>query len=121
MKFKAATESQHGQALMKWARLMQGEHPELALLFHIPNGGSRRPVEAAIMKGEGVKAGVPDYFLPAPKGEVHGLFLELKRDAKAKVSLAQKEWIERLNKSGYRAEIARGWEEAAKVISDYLS
>ena len=28
--------------------------------FAVPNGGYRRPVEAAIMKGLGVKAGVPD-------------------------------------------------------------
>jgi hypothetical protein len=28
--------------------------------FHVPNGGYRKPVEAAIMKGLGVTAGVPD-------------------------------------------------------------
>jgi hypothetical protein len=27
--------------------------------FHVPNGGYRKPVEAAIMKGLGVVAGVP--------------------------------------------------------------
>src|SRR5262249_15246310 len=30
--------------------------------FHVPNGGYRKPVEAAIMKGLGVKPGVPDVF-----------------------------------------------------------
>jgi hypothetical protein len=28
--------------------------------FHVPNGGYRRPVEAARLKGLGVRAGVPD-------------------------------------------------------------
>jgi hypothetical protein len=28
--------------------------------FHVPNGGYRKPAEAAIMKGLGVVAGVPD-------------------------------------------------------------
>jgi hypothetical protein len=28
--------------------------------FHCPNGGARRPIEAAILKGLGVTAGVPD-------------------------------------------------------------
>lgn len=28
--------------------------------FHVPNGGKRKPIEAAIMKGLGVTAGVPD-------------------------------------------------------------
>ena len=31
--------------------------------FHPPNGGYRKPVEAAIMKGLGVRAGVPDVFI----------------------------------------------------------
>jgi hypothetical protein len=28
--------------------------------FHVPNGGYRKPIEAAILKGLGVVAGVPD-------------------------------------------------------------
>lgn len=28
--------------------------------FHVPNGGKRKPIEASIMKGLGVRAGVPD-------------------------------------------------------------
>jgi len=31
--------------------------------FHVPNGGKRRPIEAAILKGLGVVAGVPDVVL----------------------------------------------------------
>jgi hypothetical protein len=31
--------------------------------IHVPNGGYRRPVEAAIMKGLGVTAGAPDVLL----------------------------------------------------------
>src|SRR5947209_18770161 len=30
--------------------------------FHVPNGGYRKPVEAAIMKGLGVVPGMPDVF-----------------------------------------------------------
>jgi hypothetical protein len=30
------------------------------LVFHVPNGSHRKPVEAAILKGLGVRAGVPD-------------------------------------------------------------
>jgi hypothetical protein len=28
--------------------------------FHVPNGGWRSPIEAAILKGQGVRPGVPD-------------------------------------------------------------
>jgi hypothetical protein len=31
--------------------------------FHVPNGGWRSRIEAAILKGLGVRAGVPDVFL----------------------------------------------------------
>jgi hypothetical protein len=31
--------------------------------FHVPNGGYRKPVEAAILKGLGVVAGVPDVIV----------------------------------------------------------
>lgn len=34
--------------------------PRDAFWFHCPNGGKRSPVEAAILKSMGVKAGVPD-------------------------------------------------------------
>ena len=36
------------------------------LWFHVPNGGRRSPIEAAIYKGLGVRAGVSD-FDPAPR------------------------------------------------------
>jgi hypothetical protein len=31
--------------------------------FHVPNGGYRRPIEAKILKGMGVNAGVPDIII----------------------------------------------------------
>ena len=47
-------------------------------MFHIPNGGSRNKLEASNLKKQGVKAGVPDLFLPVGRGSYHGLFIELK-------------------------------------------
>lgn len=32
------------------------------LLFHVPNGGKRNPIEAMQLKASGVVAGVPDMF-----------------------------------------------------------
>lgn len=54
------TESVEQQLLFRWARFYVSKYPELALLYHIPNGGSRRKSEAGRFKAEGVKAGVPD-------------------------------------------------------------
>jgi hypothetical protein len=46
--------------------------------FHVPNGGVRSPIEAKILKGQGVVAGVPD-ILAIKDGAVFGLELKAPR------------------------------------------
>lgn len=72
------------------------------------------------MKAEGLKSGVPDIFLPVPRGEWHGLFIEMKRTKGGTVSDCQKLWLHDLRKQGYLTEVCRGWEEAARRIKSYL-
>ena len=105
--------------LMQWAHCFSGNYPELDLLFHIPNGGSRNKFEAANLKRQGVKAGVPDLFLPVPRGGYHGLFIEMKY-GKNKPTGEQKEWMRRLEEQAYKAAVCYGWQEAADLIMDYL-
>ena len=113
-------EGQEQATLMSWAQMKSYQYPELGLLFHIPNGGGRSKAEAGRFKAEGVKAGVPDLFLPVPRGESHGLFIELKRLEGGSVSKEQKEWIAQLREQGYRAEVCKGWEAASRVLLEYL-
>jgi hypothetical protein len=114
------TEAQEQATLFSWAEMQSGRRPELRLLFHIPNGGSRGKAEAARFKMEGVKPGVPDLFLPVPRGPWHGLFIELKRQKGGRASGAQKEWIDALRGQGYMAAVVFGWEEAAELLEKYL-
>ena len=114
------SEAEEQKIIFRWAEYSKGAHPELSLLFAVPNGGSRNRIEAHNLKLEGVKAGVPDICLPVPCGDYHGLYIELKRTQGGVVSDAQKEWIETLNERGYLAVVAKGATEAIKVISDYL-
>ena len=107
--------------LFRWAEVARGKFPALDLLFHIPNGGKRGKAEAARFKAEGVKAGVPDLFLPVPRGKAHGLFIELKRRKGGRVSKEQAIWTISLQAQGYRAEVAKGWEEARDIIIEYLA
>ena len=37
-------EGAHQTALFRWAELVSGVYPELARMFHIPNGGKRDPL-----------------------------------------------------------------------------
>lgn len=114
------TEGQEQATLISWANMRVNKYPELRLLFHIPNGGSRGKAEAAHFKSEGVKSGVPDLFLPVARGPYHGLFIELKRQKGGRVSEAQKKWLAALTVQGYAAVVAYGWKDAAAVIDDYL-
>ena len=116
------TEAQEQEAVIRWAEMSTGMYPELALLFHIPNGGSRRDArEGAHFKKLGVKAGVPDLFLPVARNGYHGLFIEMKRTKGGRTSEEQREWIAELNKAGYSAVVCKGWQEAKEEILKYLS
>ena len=114
------SEEQEQAALFQWLYLYQERYPEIGLLFHIPNGGLRVKSEAARFKRIGVKAGVPDLFLPVARGDHHGLFVEMKREKGGRVSAEQKSWIELLREQGYRVEVCKGAEEAVSVVLDYL-
>lgn len=115
-----ARESEEQRALFEWAAWSMGKWPELAMLFHIPNGGKRGKAEAGRLKAEGVSAGVPDLCLPVPRGGYHGLYIELKRIKGGEVSKSQKEWLALLNRQGYFAMVCFGWQEAARTITKYL-
>ena len=67
----------------------------------------------------GVKAGVPDLFLPYPGGDWHGLWIELKTE-RGRVMGTQREWIEYLRSQGYAAYVCRGAEQAINCLKMYL-
>ena len=130
-----STEHDEQVAIFEWAKMMEGRWPELALLHAIPNGAktpykkirSRRsgkaiqysPERLRLMK-EGLKPGVPDICLPSPRGNYHGLYIELKH-GKNKHTDEQKWWLEMLSKQGYRAIACWEAEGAIKAITGYLN
>jgi hypothetical protein len=109
-------ESKIQQSCVRWFRL---QYPGY-ILFAIPNGGRRGKVEAAIMKGEGVLAGVADLFLAMPSAIYHGLFIEMKT-SKGQRSPAQKDFGKRALMSGYEYVICRSVEEFIEIINNYLN
>lgn len=116
----APLEENEQRWLFQWAADAARRWPELELMHAIPNGGKRDRVTAAKLKGEGVKPGIPDIFLPVPRGGFHGLYIELKRTKGGRPSEAQKDMIPRLREQGYRVEICKGFNAAADVIERYL-
>lgn len=144
---KSHHEDDEQEAFFKWIAFA---HPDIdKATFAIPNGGKRLPLEAARLKKQGVKAGVPDIFIAKPvtyksqkepteitgdegKQEILtewkyfvycGLFIEMKRSAesgKSSCSYPQLFFHKILTENGYMVAVCRGWQEAQKVVEHYL-
>lgn len=119
---KMASERQHQQAVMKWARQpsIRERWPELALLHHIKNETTGGAAEVAADKAMGVKKGVPDLCLPVTRGGFHGLYIEMKTPS-GRASDAQRWWMMELTKQGYRAVVCHGYDAAVAELCWYLS
>ncbi len=83
--------------------------------FHVPNGGKRRPIEAAILKGLGVKAGVPD-IIAIRSG--HCFALELKAEG-GKPTPVQIETMQQMQRAGATVAIATGLNAALRKLEDW--
>lgn len=113
-------EEAHQTALTNWARMMRTQYPALTLYHHIPNGGLRDKRTAARLIGQGVLIGVPDVFIPAARGDYHGIYVELKVGHNCPTP-AQNEFMAAAIREGYYCCVCYGWPCAAAVIEDYLS
>lgn len=89
-------------------------------VFAIPNGGNRDAKTGAFLKAEGVRAGVPDLFIPVPRGGYHGMFIEMKAQGGRKPTGKQKVWLDLLDGQGYMACWARGADDAIDKIEEYF-
>ena len=121
MNLYTPTEAQEQTAVFNWAAVMVRRWPELRLLHHIPNGGSRNAREAHNLRMQGVKAGIPDIFLPVARGGWHGLYIEMKRRKGGRLSDEQAAMLEALRKQGYCAWVCKGADSAIELITGYLS
>jgi hypothetical protein len=108
-------ESKLQQSCVTWFRL---QYPKY-ILFAIPNGGKRSKVEAKIMNGEGVLAGVADLFLMCPRKGYCGLFIEMKY-GEGKQSDNQELFEINAEAFGYKYVIADSFDRFRIEINNYL-
>lgn len=107
-------------AVFSWAERVKGRWPELALMFHVPNERKCTPQQGALLKAQGVKAGVPDIWLPVARGGYNGLVIELKY-GKNRPTPTQRQWLDALAAQGWFAAVCWKFEDAVKIITAYLS
>lgn len=123
---RARPEQDEGRRLVDWIDSLEST-PDLncfrpGLYFaHVPNGGARTAAEGAILKGQGVRAGWPDYLLDYPVGRYHGWRGELKAPDAGKPDADQLEILARLERVGYCICIAWSFEEMRQSLLEYLA
>jgi len=110
---------------VKWLNLA---YPKLApLCFAIPNGHKRSKITAAILKREGVRAGVADLFFAKAKYldinnskwlDKHGLFIEMKV-GKGKQTDAQLAFEKAVTEQGYAYRVVRTFDEFKLIIENW--
>ena len=83
--------------------------------FHVPMGGWRRPTEAAILRGLGATAGIPD-VIAIHDGKVFAL--ELKAPS-GRPTPAQLDMISRINEAGGFATVVYGLDAALRVLESW--
>lgn len=118
--YSAASEHAEAAMFMRAVRAAEAQWPELQFMAAIPNGGHRARRTAGRLKAEGVRPGVPDYLMPVRRAEHVGLAIELKT-AKGRTSHEQRVWLAHLAQEGWKAVVARGWEQAWDITRDYLA
>ena len=73
------------------------------------------------MARTGYVKGFPDLFIYEPRGEFHGVAIEMKKEKGGVASPEQKRWQEQLRNRGYCSYICKGKDEAIKIIDEYFN
>ena len=120
------TEHASQAAVIQWANLACRQWPELRWLHAIPNGAflgrdrKAAAIHASRLKDAGMRPGVCDLFLPAPRAHWHGLYIEMKRSGQ-RTTPEQDEFIAFAIEQGYAAVVCFDAEQAIATLREYLS
>ena len=114
---KRKPESALQRSFCKW--MFYNHRDVYETMWPTPNGGYRLQSEAAALKEEGVKAGVPDIFIAHPNSGYAGLFIEFKIRPNRPTE-KQADMMMRLIAKGYDGAFCYSLEEAINVVEIYL-
>ena len=105
------------EACVRWFRYQYQQYA--AMLFAVPNGGSRNAKEAENLKRQGVLAGVSDLILLVGNGEFNALCVEMKQPT-GKHTQRQKEWQKQAEKYQNKYVVCHSIEEFMDEVQTYL-
>ncbi len=88
-------------------------------LIHIANQRKCTVQQAMRLQRMGVRKGVSDLFLSIPRGEYHGLWMELK-SPKRKPTKEQVKFAARKRGQGYATAWTDNLEDAMEILAEYM-
>ena len=100
------------KSVLDWLRLVL----PTALIFHVPNGGSREIREASKLKRLGTLAGIPDIFVFTEGGFAGAL--EIKTQA-GRLSSEQHNVHSHMRRLGFKISVVRGIVEAREALASW--
>lgn len=113
------------------ATFLRLQYPNVIYRFDLAADLKLTAGQAAKHKRLHPRRGYPDLFIAKPRGEYHGMFLELKKDGTRLTKRngdwasehIQEQWLmlNDLRACGYRAEFAIGYDDAVRQIKAYLA
>lgn len=110
-------ESEMQRACVRWYRYQYPQHA--SMLIGIPNGVATTERQGAILKAEGMLAGVADLLLLLPAQGYTMLAIEMKTD-KGRQSPRQQAWQQEAERHGIRYEVVRSFDEFNYLIEPYM-
>ena len=106
-------------ACIKWMRYKRRDL--YRVLFAVPNGGQRDRITAAVLRDEGVRAGVADLILLKSNDKYGALCLEMKTPD-GRQSQRQKEWQRDCELFGSgKYVICRSLEDFQAAVDNYVN
>jgi hypothetical protein len=112
MSYIARPEQQIHRAVVQ--HLRQRSVPGVVFI-HVPNGGKRKPIEAAIFKGLGVRAGTSDLLLWHNR---KSFALELKAEG-GRATEDQRQFLADMEKAGAFTCLAEGLDPALAALEKW--
>lgn len=110
-------ESKMQQACVRWFRYCFPAHAQM--LVAVPNGVATSATQGAILKAEGMLAGVADLLLLIPAQGYTMLAMELKY-ANGVQSERQRMWQAEAEKHGIRYEVVRSFDQFQQLTTQYI-
>ena len=117
-KRNAQPEAAEQENVIKWARDNENNYPFLWMLHSSLNGVKLSKIQAGKAKASGMLSGVPDLFLPVPRGSFCGLYIEMK-SATGRIMPSQSRYLSAVSDFGYSAVVCYSANEAIEKIKEY--